>query len=1271
MRALSFGLLTLLLCFAARAAEAPAAARPADATPSAIELLLRTARYWQAKGREDRAAEALQKVLRSDPAEPEALAALGSYYARSGKPEKARELLERLRKGHPGHPEVLNLSRAIGVGKDFDELLSQARALAKAKKVEEAAAAYRRLMGELPPPRHLALEYYQTLGGAKDGFKEAREGLTALLAKSPGEPTYRFALARLLSYREETRREAIELLFKLEGEPEVGTDAAAALRQSVLWLHVGDNDDGIFKAYLARHPQDEAVAKRRADNKRAPAKSPLLGQGFAALQKGEEREAERLFELAAKGAINEPEASVGLGTVALQRKQFERARVLLERARAAAPDRQELWGRSLKTATFFSLYEKARAAREADKLDEAEDLLQQAGRASPEEATLAAVGLAELALDRGDVERAEQRLLATLKDHPADPAALRMLVQVLLRAGRGEEAQAANERLRKADPAQAFKPGWVEAERRRARAAALKKEGRLEAARAELLGAHDADPTHLWALHDLADFHVLMGELKEARAAVAKLLALSPDLPASKIVNARLLATEGETARALEALAGLPGDQLDEELLGLRRRLQFQAEIDRVVRRALAGRREVARQELLALQERAHGDARKQAVIGMAWAAISDFSRAIAALVEAAEAQDPPPPEIRLQLASVLLRADRPAQLTALLTSLHNDPRLTPREQRDLSALRVAHAVRRADRFRDEAEFPLAYAQLQPMLAERPNDPKLLNALGRLFQSAGRPEDGQLIFARLVQEDPDDLEARQGAVDGALRLRDEASARKLLDEAVRRAPEDPRIQLLAGRFEVRIGRDGEALDRFRQAQALIESAASEAPAGGPAPGPLGADVNTEAILTQAARLFSPAERSGRAVIAEGGALQVEIQDEIEQVRSRHAVDVSGASELRRRDGVDGLGALMEFRFPLEVRVPAGYSGRFALQVVPTSLDAGRLDFSDPFAGLFFGTGVANTASSARQERGTALDLAYTRGGLSIDVGSSPLGFAVKNVLGGLGWHGELGSVGLSLSGSRRAVTDSLLSYAGEHDPISGTLWGGVVKNAGRADLAFLTPNATYYVYGGYALYTGVGVPKNQALDGGLGIEWKLYDRDATSLVTGVALAGQSFEKNERYFTLGHGGYFSPAAMVRAGIPFKAASSIGKLRWDVAANAGVNWFRESKALYFPLDGGLQAAREAAVDKNGDALPFVYGERTNLSFALDARAHLSYAITSQLEGGAFVEVHRADDFQELSTGLFLRFSFRGKAGAGAREPRSSADPDLPRPDPRGER
>src|SRR3954464_12719418 len=71
----------LLLAFAAAAAE------------SVVSGLVRSAWYWQARARSDKAEDAWKQVLDAAPENPEALAAVGGFNARAGRLDAAREML--------------------------------------------------------------------------------------------------------------------------------------------------------------------------------------------------------------------------------------------------------------------------------------------------------------------------------------------------------------------------------------------------------------------------------------------------------------------------------------------------------------------------------------------------------------------------------------------------------------------------------------------------------------------------------------------------------------------------------------------------------------------------------------------------------------------------------------------------------------------------------------------------------------------------------------------------------------------------------------------------------------------------------------------------------------------------------------------------------------------------------------------------------------------------------------------------------------------------
>ena len=440
----------------------------AAAAEDLVSGLVRNAWYWQARARSDKAEDAWKQVLEAAPENAEALAAVGGFHARAGRTEQAKEMLSRLEKAAPGHPDVPVLRRQIELGPRFGALLAQARKLVHEGRAGEGAARYRELFGAAGPPGDLALEYYQTASGAPGGWQEARDGLARLIRRAPAEVRYKLALAKLLTYRDETRREGARMLSTLARDPTVGKDASASWRQALLWLSPTDKDAPLFREWLKGHPNDTAVARHldRARN------ASTLHDAFAALDRGDTREAQRLFDLAGndpdavrgraliaarrageakksgfaaleKGDLPAAESyfrsipadadtRMGLALIAQKRataaqanEDFERARQLLEEARKLVPNRRDVWEAPLRSVIFWSRLRDARQARDQGHERDAEATLRAAiDGAPPQEAWHAHLALANLyAQQLRQPAKAREHYLKVVETDPHNPQA--------------------------------------------------------------------------------------------------------------------------------------------------------------------------------------------------------------------------------------------------------------------------------------------------------------------------------------------------------------------------------------------------------------------------------------------------------------------------------------------------------------------------------------------------------------------------------------------------------------------------------------------------------------------------------------------------------------------------------------------------------------------------------------------------------------------------------------------------------------------------------
>ena len=171
-------------------------------------------------------------------------------------------------------------------------------------------------------------------------------------------------------------------------------------------------------------------------------------------------------------------------------------------------------------------------------------------------------------------------------------------------------------------------------------------------------------------------------------------------------------------------------------------------------------------------------------------------------------------------------------------------------------------------------------------------------------------------------------------------------------------------------------------------------------------------------------------------------LMADIDKNIDLIAPEVAPQVQGTLSLRGRTGNQGLAELFDLEAPLEASFsPNGY-GRLKVTVTPVYLSAGKPSATD--TGVFgsnplqFAQTGANAAVRNQTAAGSALDVSYAYGPVTGDVGTTPLGFLRQNVVGGIQFAPKLtNNLQLRIVGERRAVTDSLLSYAGTKDPATG------------------------------------------------------------------------------------------------------------------------------------------------------------------------------------------------------------------------------------------
>ncbi|SAL12623.1 cellulose synthase domain-containing protein [Caballeronia terrestris] len=404
--------------------------------------------------------------------------------------------------------------------------------------------------------------------------------------------------------------------------------------------------------------------------------------------------------------------------------------------------------------------------------------------------------------------------------------------------------------------------------------------------------------------------------------------------------------------------------------------------------------------------------------------------------------------------------------------------------------------------------------------------------------------------------------------------------------------------------------------------------------------------------------------------AAAGAQPSSVADELAQIEREQASTVSGGIVFRNRNGEDGLSNLTDIEAPIEGRIKAG-NGHIVVRATPVTLDAGTAATNQQTLARFGSgqavlTGVPNAAGltntyGSQTATGVGLSVGYENRNIKGDVGSTPLGFRETTVVGGVQYQNAItDKASYSVAVARRAVTDSLLSYAGTRDQGAGLEWGGVTSNGARADLGWDDGTSGIYVNAAFQYLEGNNVASNNAVKGGGGIYTRVIKDADQTLTVGANTTLMHYNKNLSYFTYGQGGYFSPQQYVILNFPVEYMGRSGLFTYDLKASIGVQHYRQDASNYFPTNGGYQAAAaQSGLTPDAGAV-YPSQSKTGVSYSLNATGE--YQLAPQLAFGATAAFGNAYQYREWLAAVYFRYSFTKQSGLSPFPPNPLVSPYL---------
>lgn len=1247
---------------AAAVAAAPVQAQQARqaAQPSPeFRQLLSAARMWEAKNRADVARGILDKALLIDPGQPDALMLLGLIELRSNRPLEADKILRRLRQSNPDHPATLELEDAYRIATRDKPEMARIRLLARAGKSEEAIARLHQLFPRGAPRGDLAVDYYRILAGTPAGRTSTIAELRSRVRQNPDDLRLQMALASLLTDREATRQEGLAILQHIVQRPD--GDRKGALEMWRRTLYNVSDDPAYYKwyeAYLKEAPDDDGARQTLAElGQRATARqreqaSPAWQarrQGEQQLARGNVREAETALEIANRKRRNEGETLGNLGLVRLRQGRHDEARALFARAEQLDTGNRSKW-RSLKgTATFWGTVAQARAANARGKPAQAEALARQALAQQPDNPNARLI-LADALIAQDRPAEAEALLRANLAGPEPDLDSLRTLVRLLNESGRGDETgpliTATAGRLK----GSAAELRALRAELLALQGEQLLAQGKQSPALARLEASIRLAPQDPWTRFTLARAYRDLGLPALGRRVVEEGVAAAGTAE-MRYAAALYLNSVDDIDAASALMAGVPAAERSDGMRRLAGSLAAQRLLREARQLSAEGRDDEAAARLRAAAAEVPDDPQMLASVGREWIALGQPDTGLKLVSDwLGTHPDDPAIDVRIRYGELLAAADRDEALRAWIADVRARPGLDAGQRADLDDQSLRLAVRDTDRHIAAGDFAAAQRTLDAVPAAQQRERRWLLALADL-REAQRDYAGAADAARQVlATNPQDAGARLMVANMLERQGDEKQALEMVRAVLADTPEDDiDTRLSIARRFTAMRREDEALAVVAPLRQRYPERADVAIQAGRIAQSRG-DFDGAAALYREARVLEQREnvvagpdgtQAGRALAA---------------LEARREGQVATGLTFSNKTGDAGVSRLLATEIPLYVRIPHGYTGHTFFHADTVLLDAGTLPGDSVSGSRDFGRfralGNAGIGPIGQADRGVALAAGYEFNGAynswRADIGTTPLGFLRQNIVGGLRWRGEMGPASTTVDVSRRAVTSSLVSYAGATDPAHvdpatgavtpAATWGGVVRSGVHVRYARDVGRFGLFADLGYGIYTGHNVLTNREFTVRTGFDVPVFERRDQRLSSGLVLNYWHYSENERYYTFGHGGYYSPQRYLSFGIPLDWTGRSGKLSWRVRGSIGLSSTYEKSMPIYPTDASLQ-------EKVGGAT-YDGGSGGGISYTIGAI--VEYRFAPRWVAGAGFEIDRSRDYAPNRAQAYVRYFFDKQQG-----------------------
>ena len=345
-------------------------------------------------------------------------------------------------------------------------------------------------------------------------------------------------------------------------------------------------------------------------------------------------------------------------------------------------------------------------------------------------------------------------------------------------------------------------------------------------------------------------------------------------------------------------------------------------------------------------------------------------------------------------------------------------------------------------------------------------------------------------------------------------------------------------------------------------------------------------------------------------------------------------------------GTGGYSDLKAHTTMLQVDAPLS-DGRMFFRSDLVNMNAGSFDTDNGTYDPTWGT-CAETpchGSTNQSANGASVAVGWQNQTWAWDIGTTPMGFDVVDVVGSLSYSNDLGPIGYTLNAHRRPISSSVLAFAGQKDPNTDTTWGGVRATGGGVSMSYDKgeANGIWSSLSADSL-TGKNVEDNWRVRWMTGYYYKLINQNNERLTVGVSNMLWHYDKDLSGYSLGQGGYYSPQEYVSFALPVNWRKRTENWSWELGGSVSWSHSKTKDVMRYPLQGLIPDNEPGRYTDKG-----VMGTGSSSSgTGYTARAIVERRVTSNWFVGLGVDIQEAKDYTPSHALLYVRYSAAGWQG-----------------------